>query len=259
MAEAYPHSPESVNQETMIAETEVEIDLIQLLFSLLEKWKMITVISVLCAAAAAAYTIFCITPLYQATAKVYVLNSSDSALNLSDLQIGTYLAADYQEVFKTWEVHEMVIQELGLPYSYKQLENMLSVSNPSDTRMLYLTVTSDDPSEAADIANACARAAQKYVAETMETDEPNVFSVALNPSSPSSPSRTRNTLLGFLLGVVASCGIVVVRFLMDDHLRSPDDIERFVGLPTLALIPVRGERRSPKGRYEASRMEEKAT
>ena len=81
------------------------------------------------------------------------MSRTDSAINLSDLQIGSYLTSDYQEVFKTWEVHEQVLQNLGLDYEYEQLENMLSITNPADTRVLYITVNSDDPEEATAMAN----------------------------------------------------------------------------------------------------------
>lgn len=73
---------------------------------------------------------------------------------MADLQLGTALTSDYQEVFKTWEVHEMVIEELGLPYSYKEMQSMLTVSNPEDTRVLYITVTYPDAKMAAEIANS---------------------------------------------------------------------------------------------------------
>ena len=75
-------------------------------------------------------SLFILTPKYEATAKLYVMSRTDSAVNISDLQIGSYLTSDYQEVFKTWEVHEQVLQNLGLDYDYEQLEEMLTVTNP---------------------------------------------------------------------------------------------------------------------------------
>lgn len=79
------------------------------------------------------------------------------------------------EVFKNWHVHEMVIQRLGVNYSYKQLSNMVSVSNPTDTRILYITVTDADPNEAKLIADTYAQVAKEFIATTMDTEEPNPF------------------------------------------------------------------------------------
>ena len=215
-----------------------EIDLLELLYRLLENWKWIIAAALVCAIAAGAYTILRITPTYQATAKLYVLNSSDSAINLSDLQIGSYLASDYQEVFKAWEVHEMVIENLNLDYSYAQMQSMLSISNPADTRMLYITVTSTDPKLAMDIANEYASVAQKYIYDMMSTEEPNIFSTALEPASPIAPSKTKNVMLGFIAGAFVAIAVVVIRFLMDDKIKTAEDVLKYADLPTLAVVPV---------------------
>ena len=215
-----------------------DIDLLELFYHLLENIKYIIVAALLGAIIAYAYTNFMITPTYRATSKLYVMSNSDSAINLSDLQIGSYLGNDYLEVFNTWEVHEMVIQELNLPYSYSRLQRMINVSNASSTRILYVTVTSTNPQEAADIANCYARVAKKYISETMSTDEPNIFSTALVPTSPVGPHKTRNTVIGMLFGILVSIGILFIRFIMDDRIKNSDDISRFVGLATLAVVPV---------------------
>ncbi|MFR8976733.1 MAG: YveK family protein [Christensenellales bacterium] len=132
---------------------EDEIDLVELMYRLLEKWKIIVSACILGALIAGVYTICFVTPMYTATSKLYVVNAKDSAINLSDLQVGNYLASDYTEVFSNWHVHEMVLERLGLDYTYSQLSNMVSVTNPQDTRILYVAVQSSDPQEAKDLAD----------------------------------------------------------------------------------------------------------
>ncbi len=218
--------------------TETEINLLELLYRLLEKWVFIAAIAFLCMLVAGFYSFFIAKPQYSATAKLYVVNSKDSALNLSDLQIGSFLTSDYQEVFKTWEVHEMVIQDLGLAYTYEEMEDMLSIQNPSGTRILNITVTSLDPDEATAIANSYAKVSKMHISRTMATDEPNVLSVALRPVYPVSPNKTRNVLLGFILGALLAIGIVTLRFVLDDKIRTSEDIMRYAELPTLAVVPL---------------------
>jgi len=219
-------------------EAEQEIDLVELLYKLLEKWLYIVLMAILGALIMGIYSFYLATPMYQATAKLYVVNSKDSALNLSDLQIGSYLTSDYQEVFKTWEVHEMVLQELRLGYTYSQLQKMLSVSNPSGTRILNITVTSRSPEEATKIANTYANVAKKYISETMSTDEPNILSVALQPQIPVSPNKTRNVLLGFVVGAFLTVGIITVVFILDDKIKTADDLLKYTNMITLASVPV---------------------
>lgn len=217
-----------------------EIDLVELFYYLLERAKWIIAAALLGALVMGLYSQFIATPMYQATSKLYVLNSDDSAVDLADLQIGSYLAEDYQQVFNTWEVHEQVLQNLGLNYSYAALQGMLSVSNPTDTRLLYITVTSADPVEATNLANEYAAVAQDFIYNVMDTEEPSMFSRALEPTGPISPQKTRNVILGFLLGAILMAAVFVVRFLMDDKIKTVDDITKYVGLPTLAVVPAVG-------------------
>ena len=174
---------------------------------------------------------------------------------MSDLQIGTALTSDYIKVFQMWEVHEAVISNLNLPYSYSQMKNMLSVVNASDTRMLDITVTSPSPTEAAAIANEYAEVASQYIADTMATDKPNIMSTALVPSNPVSPNKTRNIMLGFLLGGILAAGIITVRMLINDTYKTSEDIRRYTGLVTLAVIPVEDQDSNGKRHKKQSRRE----
>lgn len=235
-----------------VEQQETEIDLLELFYNLLENWKLLFVAVVVGALIMALISLFILTPQYEATAKLYVMAQSDSAINLSDLQIGSYLTSDYQEVFKTWEVHEQVLQNLGLDYSYEELESMLTISNPSDTRILYINVTSDDPVEATRMANEYANVARDYIYRMMGTDEPSLFSEALEPLDPVSPRKTLNTVLGGLVGGLLMAAFLVVRFIMDDKIKTADDITKYIGIPTLAIVPAVGPQRKasakPKGR-----------
>lgn len=179
-------------------------------------------------------------PIYTATAKLYIMGTTGSSI-ITDLQIGSSLTMDYQEVFKTWEVHQMVNEELGTDYSYNLLQSMLTITNPEDTRILYITIQHPDAQTAADIANAYAAAAKSFIVETMNTDEPSTFSVALVPSVASSTGVTGYVIRGILLGTALAMGILVLIFLLDNGPKSPEDIQRYAGIPTLAVIPANPE------------------
>lgn len=237
--------------ETLVVtdESQGEIDLVELFYYLLEHAKYVIGAVLLGILGAGLITFFLLTPIYESTAKLYVLNSNDSVVNLSDLQIGSYLASDYQEVFKTWEVNERVIAGLNLPYSYKELQSMVSVSNPSNTRILYITVKSPSAREAMDIANEYADVAREFIAETMATEAPNLMSTALESIVPVSPNKTRNLLMGALIGGILAAGILVLMFVLDDNIHSADDILKYTGMHTLAVIPLVGKQNVvPMGR-----------
>lgn len=217
------------------------IDLIGLFFAILEKFWLV----VICAIAGALIMGWMAgrsSTTYTATAKLYIVDTSSGSINIANLQLGTVLTLDYQEVFKTWEVHEMVIEDLGLPYSYEQMQSLISVSNPEDTRILYITVRFPDAKMAADIANAYAKAAKTFIINTMRGEEPSDFSIALEPSIGYRVSKSSRMVMGFMLGSVMAVGLLTLLFVLDNRPRSPEEIETYGGIPTLAVFPAHPKR-----------------
>ena len=213
------------------------IDLVELFYYLLSKLHFLLLGMIAGAVLLGAYASSSITPIYTATSKLYIMGSTGSSI-IADLQIGTVLTMDYQEVFKTWEVHQMVNEALGTNYSYSALQNMISVSNPEDTRILYITARHPDSQTAADIANAYATAAKRFIVQTMKTDEPSTFSIALVPGTASGGGITGYVIRGILLGTVLAGGLLVLVFLLDSRPKSPEDVMRYANIPTLAVIPA---------------------
>ncbi len=230
-----------------------EIDLIELFYVLLSKLQWIILTVVMCMLIAGGYAFFIAKPQYEATSSLYVLSSNDSIVNLSDFQIGNYLASDYLQVFDTWEVNAKVISDLGLNYTYSQMRKIVSVTNPSNTRILNIKATTGDPQLSADIANQMAAVVSDYVHDVLATEKPNVLSSALVPTNPSAPQKTRIILIGALLGLVLSCGIIIVRFVLDDKIKSVDDIVKYTGMPVLAVMPLYSQNLTPSSRRGANK------
>ena len=228
------------------------IDLLELFMGLLAHWTLIAATAVVGAVLMALYTFFLVTPMYKATATIYVVSRNDS-LNFSDLQVGSELTSDYIKVFEMWEVHEKVISNLDLDYTYTDMASMLSVTNTSDTRMLDITVTNPDPEEAAAIANEYADVGAKYISEKMKTDEPTLMSSARVSENPFSPNKAKNILLGFVVGFVLASAVVVLRTMLDDTYKSADDIRKYTGMVVLASIPLADAGEQPKEKSEFKR------
>ena len=216
------------------------VNLVELFYYILSKLHLILLGMIVGAVLLGCYAACRVTPVYTATSKLYIMGTTGSSI-IADLQIGTVLTMDYQEVFKTWEVHQMVNEELGTDYSYSMLQSMITVSNPEDTRVLYITARHPDSQTAADIANAYASAAKRFIVQTMQTDEPSTFSIALVPGMASGGGVTGYVIRGILLGTVLVCGLLVLIFLLDNRPKSPDDIMRCANLPTLVVIPANSE------------------
>ena len=234
------------------------IDLIGLMFYIIEKF-WIVLLTALIAAGLFGYRASQSVPTYSATAKLYIVNPNSASINITDLQLGTVLTLDYQEVFKTWEVHEMVREELNLPYSYEAMQSFISVYNPEDTRLLYITATYFDAQTAADIANAYAKAAKEFIINTMRGEEPSDFSIALVPSIARVQSKTSALIKGFLLGSVLAAGLLTLLFVLDDRPRTPEDINMYGGIPTLAVLPSTREMKKLKLRLRQKKSRRRKT
>lgn len=223
------------------------IDLIGLFFFILEKFWCVLLAAIL-VAGIFGWRASRSVPTYTATAKLYIVNPESSGISISDLQLGTVLTLDYQEVFKTWEVHEMVREELNLPYSYDMMQSMLTVTNPEDTRVLYITVTNPDAQLAADIANSYARAAKEFIMSTMKGEQPSDFSIALVPGSAYATSKSRSLMIGFLAGTVLAAGVLTLIFVLDNSPKTPEDISKYAGVSTLAILPLKKKADNEKKR-----------
>lgn len=218
--------------------TELEIDLVELMYRLLEKAKWIIAAALVGMLIAGVFTKCFVTPVYEATAKLYVQERKDKVVDLSTLNLATQLAADYVQVFNNWHVHESVIRSLDLPYSYRQIQRMLTISIPEDTRIIEITVTSESPQEAYDIAMAYAKVAPAFIEAKMETSRPNVFEEARIPTKPSAPNTMLNVMIGTFLGAAAAIAVIFVQFVSDDRIRNAEILQKRLGLATLGMMPV---------------------
>lgn len=220
---------------------ELEIGLKELFFELLNNWVMIVVSTILVAAIMFCYSKFMITPQYQSTSELYVLSSSTSITTFADIQIGTYMTKDYVVVITDRPVLEQVIENLDLNMSYKGLRDKISINNPDNTRIIQVTITDVDPNRAKLIADEMAEVASAYIAEKMKQEAPSIISYGYADGRAVSPSVSRNTILGGIIGAVIAIAIVLISHLLNDTIMTAEDAERKLGLNVLGTLPLEEE------------------
>jgi Capsular polysaccharide biosynthesis protein len=179
-----------------------------------------------------------VTPVYQATSKIYIAGSDTTYFTFRS-PAGLHTAVDYQEVFKIWHVHEMVDERLDLNYSYSQLEKMVSVSNPNGSHLLYIHVKSSNPEEAKLLADTYAEVVQDYITNKMELRKPQILEKARTPNLPVSPNVSGTVARGALFGGLGIIVVFLFIFILDDRIRTGDDIAKAADLPLFGTIPGR--------------------
>lgn len=227
-----------MNPQKVQPDDEMEIDLLELFQVLLQKAWVIILCMVIGAGLAFGGTKMLLTPKYSASSQIYILTKTTSVTSLADIQMGAQLTVDFEVLAKSRPVVEEVIDELNLDYTYEELVGMITTLNPSDTRILKMTVENEDPNLAKEIANAMAEVTAERVAYIMTTDKPKIVEEAVTPEKPSSPSTVKNTALGGILGAVLAMGIIVIIYLMNDTIQTEEDVRKYLDLNTLAALPL---------------------
>ena len=236
-------------------EEETEIDLIDLAWALLDKIHYIVLCFLIGAVIMNAYSYFLVRPTYKSTAKMYVVSASkNSVVDLDALNIGTSLTADYEQLMLSYPVLEQVINKLNLDMDSDTLAKMITLENPTDTRILNINVVSTDPKSARDIANTLMDVSVDYLPKTMSTNAPNVAQKAKLADHKDGPSYTKYTIIGALAGAFLYCMYLVVKYLMDDTIHTADDMEKYFDIVPLAVIPdveeLASEKQQKKGKLE---------
>lgn len=225
----------------------IEIDLMEMLGLLLSRIWVIIGVGILTAAVGFSISTFLISPTYKSTTKIYILNKTDSnSINYSDLQMGTQLTKDYAELINSRYVLESVIEKYSLNTDYEAFKKCVSVETPTDTRIVAITVEYGNPSDAMYLADAVREIASEHIQNVMDIEAVNVVEPANMPTEPASPDIIKWTAIAGVLGVLLVCLCIIVRYLMDDTIKTSDDVEKYLGLSTLALIPLAEDENSSR-------------
>lgn len=221
---------------------EEEIDLLELLHCFLRKWWLFLIGGVVGGLIFFLVTFFLITPVYESSATIYILSKTTSISAALDMTTGEKLAEDFTIIATSHPVLDdaakQIKQDTGKDITREQMEKMVTVSDDA-TRLLVITATSDDPETAALVANAVAAQTSEKMADITKTDAPTTVESAEAAEEPSSPNVLKDTAIGIVVGIGVIGLVLLIDFLMNDRIISEEDIEKYLGLSTLAALPDR--------------------
>lgn len=215
----------------------IEIDVLSLLRTIWRKKFLILLTAILTTGLAFAYSAFLATPQYDSTTRLYVVNQSSdngAVITTQDLQAGSFLVKDYKEIILSQDVLKNVTTTLGLTGGIK---DKITVTIPTDTRILSISVRDSDPNQAATIANTLRDEAAKKIIEVTKVSDVTTLEAALPAENPSTPQTKRNLVLGFIVGAFLATALVLVLEVLDDRVKRPQDIEESLGMTLLGVVP----------------------
>lgn len=222
----------------------IKIDLGKVLDGLLRRAWIIILCMLLCGAMLLSYAVYFVTPMYESSVLMYVNNSSFSvgatsfSISSSDISAAKSLVDTYLVILKTRLTLDDVIEQGRLDYTYEQLNGMITAEPVNDTEIFSVTVKTDDPYEAERIANTIAIVLPQKINDVVEGSSVRIVDYAVVPSEKVSPSLTKYTIIGLLIGAIASCMVIAIIEIMDNQIRSENYLlETYPDIPLLAVLP----------------------
>ena len=215
----------------------IEIDVLSLLRTIWRKKFLILLTAILTTGWSFAYSAYLATPEYDSTTRLYVVTQSgDNGVGITnqDLQAGSFLVKDYKEIILSQDVLKNVTTTLGIT---EDIKDKITVTIPTDTRILSITIRDSDPNQAATIANTLRDEAAKKIIEVTKVSDVTTLEAALPAENPSTPQTKRNLVLGFIVGAFLATALVLVLEVLDDRVKRPQDIEDALGLSLLGIVP----------------------
>ena len=236
---------------------EIEIDLKELFYVIKRKLWIILLTGIVGAVGFGLFTAMVMKPVYTSSTMLYIVNKTTTLTSLTDLQLGTQLTKDYKVLVTSRPVTGQVITNLDLNLSHEQLVKKIKVDNPTDTRILTISVEDTDPYMAKSIADEFASVASARMAEIMDSAPPNIVEEAYLPTQKTKPSITKNTMIGGLAGVFLAGAIILVLFVMNDAIKTPEDVEKYLHWLRSRYLRVRQarKRRNPNGRRAGGKQD----
>lgn len=227
---------------------EIEIDLMQIIKLLISKVWIMIVVGAITGLLALLGTKLLITPMYQSTAKLYINSrQNDSNTTLSDVQVSTQIVKDYKVLVTSRPVIEQVISNLDIDMEPEQLIKAITCKIETDSRVLSITVTNKDPYLAKQVVDELANVSSSRIPKVTKIEGVEIIEYGIVPENQSSPNTMMNTVVGAMLGIVIVMAVVVIRFILDDTIKNSEDVEKHLGMSTLALIPMTEEEYNGQG------------
>lgn len=228
-----------------------EINLKELFDYFVSKWFIIAITGLVFVVAGASYTLFFKTPMYNSyTTMVLTTNNekTNQQITSSDITLNKNLVSNYRVIMKSHSILNQVINNLELSTTAEQLKKQVNVTTEDDTEIIRISVNSENADSAKDIANEIARVFSNDVAKYYSIKNVAIVDYAEKANSPYNISLLKTTVLALLVGIVLASAAIFIMFYFDTTIKSTEEIESKIGLPTLGIVPTKHMPKEKKGR-----------
>lgn len=219
-----------------------EIDLKELLGLFWSKKTQIILIILIFMLLGVIYTIGFVTPKYSAsTTLVLASNNNQSTANTitaTDITVNSKLVSTYSEIVKSKNIIRQVISNLGMKLDEDELRKNVTVSSVKDTELIEITVTNENPSYSAKIANEIAKVFIAKIKEIYNIENIQIVDEAEVETEPSNIHHQKDIMIFTFIGIVVAAGYVLIVNMLDTTIKTAEEVEKEFKIPVLATIPL---------------------
>lgn len=223
-------------------EEEMTLDLKQL-FEIIKKRRKIIIVGTLIATLLSGIiSFFIISPTYEATLSVFIgktANEKEQSISYNDSDIMMYqkLVKTYSKIATSNDVLEKTIKDLKMDITSKELGTMVETTPQQDTQIMDIKVKSKDPKEAKKIAENLTTVFISKAKIIIPNGNVQILDKVKVPEKPVKPNKKLNVAIAFFLGLMMSLGVVFVLEYMDNTIKTQEDIEKYLEIPVIGMIP----------------------
>ena len=211
--------------------------LLELLNLLKKHLKLVIALPVACALVMGVFSFALMGDEYTASTSMYVLaqqENSNTSLS-TDLSASQMISNDVAQLLTSDRVQDETAADLGL----EDLSSFeVAVTSETNSRVIGLSVTGDDPQRSADVANKMVEKVSAIAQEVMSVEAVNQIDQASAPDAPSGPNRPLYVAVALMAGLFLAIAIVVVADMLNVKVRNHEEVEELLGIPVIGRIPA---------------------
>lgn len=219
---------------------EETIDLREYFGIIKKRFWIIALITIVAMVVSGVISFFVLSPVYEAKSTLIVnteKNEDTQMITGDQFSVSQKLAVTYGEIIKSRAVLESVISNLKLDSEYEDLVEKITVSPVKDTQIISISVQDTNPKKARDIANEIPKVFEKEVKRITKANDIQVIDKAILPENPIKPNKMMNVAIAAVLGMMIGLFVVFLIEYLDNKLKTPQDIEKHLGLSVIGVIP----------------------
>lgn len=227
-------------KEKQTLNDEVEIDLGKLFKFFKQNILIVIIVSLSCAVIGLFTSIFLIDKKYSSEATIYItpIVTEQGTIDYNSIQTNSQMVNNYMEILKGETILTKVADQVGLE-SFEEVQDSLTITNPVDTQLISVSAETNDPELSQQIVSLTISTFSEDMMDILNLNNVTTINEAKVNSDPVSPSKAKFTIIGFVIGLVISCGYVCLTYLFDKRLRTREDAENFLEIPVLATVPLK--------------------